>query len=342
MIDIKYITFLILINVLFFIKNKSISEYFKLYDNPDFSRKIHKKKTSCIGGIYIFINLGLLILYNFYSSENLFLFEYFQNEVTNLFFFSISFLGIFLIGVYDDKHGIKPNIKLTLFTLIILFLILADRDLAIQNLRFSFTESIYDISDYSNFFTIFCIIVFMNAFNMYDGSNFQVSSISIIIMSYLFLISKTFDYLSITLIVSLVFFSILNLQNKLFLGDNGSLILSFIISYSLIKFYNQNNILYADEVCLLLLMPVIDLLRLFIFRVSSGKNPFLSDRNHLHHLLLRKFNYDQTIILLLLMYLFPIILAIITKKYFLFMLAQIFLYLFTIISLNKFKSSNVK
>jgi len=342
MIDLKYIIFIFLINGVFLIKNKKISEYFQLFDHPDFLRKIHKKKTSCIGGLYIFINVTLLIFYSFLSSGNLLLFEYFQNEVTNLFFFSISFISIFLIGIYDDKYGIRPNKKLFLFILIILFLILADRDLAIQNLRFSFTESVYDISDYSKFFTIFCIIVFMNAFNMYDGSNFQVSSISITIMGYLFLLTNSFDYLSATLIISLVFFSILNLQNKLFLGDNGSLILSFIISYSVIKFYNQNNILYADEVCLLLLMPVIDLLRLFIFRISSGKSPFLSDKNHLHHLLLKKFSYSQTIILLILIYLLPVIFAVITKKYLLFIFVQILVYLTTIISLNKFKSSNVE
>lgn len=342
MIDLKYIIFLILINSLIFIKNKNISEYFQLFDHPDFHRKIHKKKVSCIGGFYIFINLSLLLIYDFYSSENLFPFQYFQNEATNLFFFFISFLVIFFIGIYDDKYGIKPNIKLTLFILIILFLILADRDLAIQSLRFSFTDSIYDISDYSKFFTIFCIIVFMNAFNMYDGSNFQVSAISIIIMSYLFFLSKTFDYFSITLIISLIFFSILNLQNKLFLGDNGSLLLSFIISYSVIKFYNQNSITYADETCLLLLMPVVDLLRLFILRIFSGQSPFLSDKNHIHHLLLKRFSYNKTIIILFLIYLIPIIFAIFTKKYFLFILIQMFFYLVIIFSLSKFRSSDAK
>ena len=342
MIDVKYILLLFLINSFFIFKNKSISEYFQLYDHPDFKRKIHKKKTSCIGGFYLFANLVLLVFYNFFNLNTLIPSEYFQNENTNFFFFSISFLAIFLIGIYDDKYGIKPNKKLILFVLIILFLILADRDLAVQNLRFSFTESIYDISDYSKFFTIFCIIVFMNAFNMYDGSNFQASSISIVIMVYLFLMSTSFDYLSFTLIISLIFFSILNLKNKLFLGDNGSLILSFLISYSVIKFYNQKNILYADEICLLLLMPVIDLLRLFITRISSGKSPFLSDKNHLHHLFLERFSYNQTIILLLALYLLPIIFAVITKKYTLFILLQILLYLISIIALNKFKSSNVK
>jgi UDP-GlcNAc:undecaprenyl-phosphate/decaprenyl-phosphate GlcNAc-1-phosphate transferase len=342
MIDIKYILLLFLINGLFLIKNDSISNLFQLYDHPDFKRKIHKKKISCIGGFYLFANLVLLISYNFFASNKLIPFEYFQNEITNFYFFLITFLTIFLIGIYDDKYGIEPNKKLILFVSIILFLIMADRDLAINSLRFSFTDNVYNISDYSKFFTILCIIVFMNAFNMYDGSNLQVSSVSIVIMIYLFSLAKTFDYLSLTFIVCLIFFSILNFKNKLFLGDNGSLILSFLISYSLIKFYNMNNIIYADEVCLLLLMPIIDLLRLFVSRISSGKSPFLSDKKHFHHLILERVSYNQAIILLFLMYLLPIIFAIITKKYFLFITMQILIYLISIILLNKNKYTNVK
>lgn len=340
--DLIYIFLLFLINIFLLYKYKTLSEYFRLYDYPDFKRKIHTKKISCIGGIYLCINLLLLILYEFLSSDNLIPFEYFQNEITNFFFFLISLLSIFLIGIYDDKYGLQPNKKLILFISIILFLVLADRDLAIQYLRFSFTESVYDISDYSKFFTIFCIIVFMNAFNMYDGSNLQVTLISIVVMIYLFIKSSSFDYLSLTLIISLIFFSFLNMKNKLFLGDNGSLILSFLISYSVIKFYNQNNIGNADEVCLLLLMPVIDLLRLFITRISLGKSPFMPDKNHLHHLFLKNFTYNKSIILLFSIYLVPIIFAFIFKKYFIFIIIQLISYLILIILLTKKKTSNVR
>lgn len=326
MVDVEFIILVFLVNIFYLIKNQYISELFKLYDHPDFKRKIHLKKIPCIGGYYIFSNIILLIFYDFFNSSKLIPYEYFQYETTNFFFFIITFIVIFLIGIYDDKYGLKPNIKLILFILVILFLVKADRDLAIKSLRFSFIESEYDISDYSQFFTIFCIIVFMNAFNMYDGSNLQVSSISIVIMLYFFSLTRTFDYLSFTVIVSLGFFSILNFKNKLFLGDNGSLILSFLISYSIIKFYNMNNFIYADEVCLILLLPIIDLLRLFIYRISSGKSPFLSDKKHLHHLILKKISYNKSILLLFMLYLLPIALAFITKKYLISIVVQVIIY----------------
>jgi UDP-GlcNAc:undecaprenyl-phosphate GlcNAc-1-phosphate transferase len=342
MIDFKLFFFLVLINIFFFYKNDLISEYLGIYDYPDFKRKIHHKKIACIGGFYLVSNLVFIASYNFFISNDLFPQDYFQKEKINFLFFLITFFVIFFIGIFDDKYGISANTKLSLFLFIFIFLIMADRDIAIKDLRFSFTDSIYDIEDYSQFFTIFCIIVFMNAFNMYDGSNLQVSLISIVIMLYLFLSINTFDYMSFAILIFLIFFSILNYKNKLFLGDNGSLTLSFLISYLLIKFYNANSFIYADEICLLLLMPVLDLTRLFVLRTMNGKSPLKSDKNHIHHLLLKKFSYKYTIIILFLIYFLPIIFSFIFEKYFLFILIQIFLYLSLLVLINRFNLPNVK
>ena len=37
-----------------------------------------------------------------------------------------------------------------------------------------------------------------------------------------------------------------------------------------------------------MLLPGLELIRLFIIRLASKRNPFSGDRNHLHHLLLKK------------------------------------------------------
>ena len=274
MINLSYLIPLIIINLILILKSNEISQFFNLYDLPDFKRKIHKKKVSCVGGFYIFFNIIYLLIFDFLNQDQLIIFEYFQYENDNIFFFFICLSTIFLVGVYDDKYGVNANTKLTLFALVILLLTLVDKNLNIINLRFLINQTIYDISNYSNFFTIFCILVFINAFNMYDGTNLQVTFPSILMMAYFFYVSNFLDYFSLTILISLLFFSILNFKNKLFLGDNGSLILSFIISYIIIKFYNQNIIIYTEEVCLLLLLPIIDLLRLFITRLANGKNPF--------------------------------------------------------------------
>ena len=110
------------------------------------------------------------------------------------------------------------------------------------------------------------------------------------------------------LLVSLICFSYLNFRNKSFLGDSGTLLLAFIISYFFIILYNFNYIEFVDEVVLYMLIPGLDLARLFIFRILKKKNPLSSDRQHLHHLLLSKYSLSKTLIIILFLISFPIIL----------------------------------
>ena len=102
-----------------------------------------------------------------------------------------------------------------------------------------------------------------------------------------------------------------NLKNMLFLGDGGVYLLSIILSISLIYEHNiHKNIVYADEIFFLLLLPGLDLLRLTISRSLNKKNPLYGDRKHLHHLLIKKFSLLFSNIFLLLMSILPIFLFI--------------------------------
>ena len=42
-----------------------------------------------------------------------------------------------------------------------------------------------------------------------------------------------------------------------------------------------------------MMIPGIDMFRLFITRLLLKKNPFKGDKNHLHHILLKKFNQSK-------------------------------------------------
>ena len=84
----------------------------------------------------------------------------------------------------------------------------------------------------------------------------------------------------------------------MFLGDSGSLLISFIIGYFFIKLYNNEIINYTDEVVIYMLLPGVDLIRLFFKRILLKRSPLSSDRFHLHHLLL-KYSYEKTIIVLI-------------------------------------------
>ena len=56
-----------------------------------------------------------------------------------------------------------------------------------------------------------------------------------------------------------------------------------------------------------MLIPGIDMLRLFFIRILKGKNPFSSDNQHLHHLYLNKYSKSTTIIFIQMHIFIPIL-----------------------------------
>jgi UDP-GlcNAc:undecaprenyl-phosphate GlcNAc-1-phosphate transferase len=90
------------------------------------------------------------------------------------------------------------------------------------------------------------------------------------------------------------------------MGDGGVYLLSYVISYIFIKSYNK-NLFVADEIFFIMLLPGLDMLRVFLLRLINGKNPFKPDRTHLHHLLLNYFS-DRYVFLIIFIYIFLVIL----------------------------------
>jgi UDP-GlcNAc:undecaprenyl-phosphate GlcNAc-1-phosphate transferase len=46
------------------------------------------------------------------------------------------------------------------------------------------------------------------------------------------------------------------------------------------------------------MVPGIDMMRLFSMRILNGKNPFKGDRNHMHHILSKKYGYLKSLIII--------------------------------------------
>jgi UDP-N-acetylmuramyl pentapeptide phosphotransferase/UDP-N-acetylglucosamine-1-phosphate transferase len=132
----------------------------------------------------------------------------------------------------------------------------------------------------------------------------------------------------------LFFFLTLNYKKKIFLGDNGTYLLSLIFGLYFIKLYNDRIILNADEIFIVMLVPGLDLFRLFFERIFKGKNPFFPDRNHIHHLL-KKMSYLKVNFILGLLNIIPYFLyKFMSQKYFI-IITIIILYFFIIFYLKK-------
>jgi len=292
---ISFLTILTILNLSFLFFFRNFSKIIGLYDRPDGIRKLHKKRIPNIGGFIFFGNLSVIVLYlNFFSIINLnFFLE--KNQFNIFYFFSFIF---FITGYLDDKFDLSANVKLILFIIIIYFFLFFFPEWVVKSLNFSFYKKSINISNISYFFTILSFLLFINAFNMFDGINLQSVSYSIFILIFFF-VKNNFNLFYIFLIFPLLIFFYLNFKNKCFMGDNGTLLLSFVFSFLFIDFHNNKKLLYSDEIFLIMLIPGLDLLRLFIERIIKRLHPFFPDRNHIHHLLLKKFGSNLSLVILL-------------------------------------------
>ena len=170
--------------------------------------------------------------------------------------------------------------------------VLVDENLIIKSLKFSNGYEI-ELHNLSIIFTILCFLIFINALNMFDGINNQVSIYIFILSAYIiFKINNL--YFIYVLIVANIYFFYLNNQNRLFLGDNGSLIIGYLFANLLTKSHNLEKGIFADEIVVLMFFPVMDLLRLFVKRVLLNRHPFSGDLHHLHHRLKKRYGAKMT------------------------------------------------
>lgn len=265
-----------------------VAQLKKLYDEPDTVRKLHVKPIPSLGGLGMFIGftLCLLLTVNFGAVQE---FQYYL----------AAFLIIFFVGIKDDILVLSAMKKL-ICQCVVAGIIIFKGGIVISNMHGLL--GIYQIETTTSYFLTFTtIIVTINAFNLIDGVDGLAGSvgfISCIAFGTFFLINNDMPYaiLAFGFAASIIAFLIYNFQPaKIFMGDTGSLLLGLVNSILVIKFieagsgYALHPVSAAPAVGFsILLLPLMDTLRVFSYRIIKGKSPFSPDRNHIHHLLLDK------------------------------------------------------
>tara|TARA_Y100000996_G_C22542403_1_gene650497 strand:+ start:307 stop:1320 length:1014 start_codon:yes stop_codon:yes gene_type:complete len=324
----------LIINFLIILKYDKIADLIDTYDFPDKKLKLHKSKTPILGGLIILINYFVFVISSLFY-ENSFLVSSKTNEIISIAFLVI---GFFIVGFYDDRKKLSPLNKLFYLIIILLLGILINENLIIEKISITFFKNKIFFEIFSIPFSIFCIIILINALNFFDGINGQSCIFFLIVFSFLS-IKSNFNIFYILNIFTILFILFLNLKNKLFLGDGGIFLLTIVFSISIIFEHRIGNIIYADEIFFLLLLPGIDLIRLTLVRLYKGNNPFYGDRDHLHHLLMNKFSLFTSNLILFIFSIFPIcFFYLISNNFFLIFVISIFKYSFTIL----FLKSNVQ
>ncbi len=325
---ILFLLFLWLILLIFInykYRNK-IGGILNLIDKPDKIRKKHKFQVPLIGAFpLLIIFVSYLIIF----------------EPSNIILKKILFLSsiFFFIGVLDDLYEIS-YVNKTIISIIILILFLNfNNELLISKAVFeTFDLNINLIKSHSLIFTIICLLILINAFNFTDGINGISSIIAFFwLLGLMFLTNNTNNYLllfSIFILINAapIFFG------KYFLGDNGTLFLGTFIGLETIRIFNfESENIYYEQIFIIFMMPGLDMIRLVFFRLMRNKNPFLPDRNHLHHLLIERYSLLKSLLIYSSLIIIPIFLD---KIFFVesiyIIILGIILYISTYFKLTKF------
>ena len=300
----------VLFNLIVFLKFENISKVFNFIDKPDGKLKKHKTPISIIGGLIFLINLYIIIFFSKILGLDNIIFE-------DNFSYIILVLGtlFFIIGFIDDIKNLSPNIKLTLLILSISLVAAFFPEIKLQHIKISFLEHNYSFKNFSFIFIILSFALLANAINMFDGINLQLIFFALFIFT-IFILKGFLPVFFSLISVSLFFLGLLNYKNKVFIGDGGCYLISALIGCSFIYQYeNFGDFLFGDEIFIILLIPSLDMLRLFIVRIFQGKHPFKGDLKHLHHLVdsLVK-NKNTTVLITIILCIFPTLLMIIGLK----------------------------
>jgi len=277
--------------VLFFIC--VISKHLKLLDYPNRNRKLHLQPTPYTGGIAILIINILLIKITNYDIQ-----------IKNLIIFSS---GIVLLGFLDDKYNLQVPLRI-FFQVVCIFLIIQQGFFVTSLGKIFFNQEI-SLGTFSVIFTIICVAIIMNGFNYLDGIDGLASSLflnSLMLIAVFLFLQNNFllDIKEILIFISLpaISFFLFNVSflklPKLFLGDNGSLLLGIMLSF-LIIYISQNKKL-IEPVLVIWIVGFIffDFFSTNISRIIKKQNAYTSGTDHIHFFLKKKIGLYKTLLLL--------------------------------------------
>ena len=282
-------TIIILISQKIFISKK--------YTDEIIVRSSHSVIATRSGGLSIFIAISIVSFFYYVSGYSIF--DYSILVPLSLLMF---------LGLYDDINNI--DFKLKFVFQIIAAKIIIDNGLIIDNFHGLF--GIFELSRIiAQLFTIFIVVAIINSINFIDGiDGLAISVIILFIVLFEFFSDeitpfKNFSTILLASLVPLYYFNFRN-KNKVFLGDSGSLFLGGVVSIYVIYILTNNYIIKPEFdihkiafVISILFYPIIDIIRVFTIRVSKNKSPFIADKNHIHHIFLKKINKHVLVVALI-------------------------------------------
>ncbi len=203
---------------------------------------------------------------------------------------------ILMVGALDDYLDIKASFKFFI-QFVAALLIVVKGGVVVESLGDFFGTGPLELGIAAIPFTVFCVMLLINAINMMDGLDGLAGGMGTIILFWM-LVAEIFNDVTgkgtaiflVLLIGALGGFLISNMRTpfnkraKVFLGDSGSMALGLILAWFSIRLSQPpHHTLVPISVAWIVALPVIDAFGLFMIRIFSGRHPFSADRLHFHH-----------------------------------------------------------
>jgi len=274
-----------------------------LFDRSD-ERKIHQGVVPRLGGIafkpVVFFSVALLLGFCQLMGYGDMLGEV-AVESRSLAFGFCSIMVLYLVGMADDLIGIRYRAKFVVQIACGLMVIAGG--LWLDNVHGLFL--LYELPGWISLpLTVFFVVFIINAINLIDGIDGLASGlcgVAVFFYGIIFLMAHEHIYaiLAFATLGVLVPFFYYNVfgdvkrGRKIFMGDTGSLTIGMmlcIFSLKVCRCFPEGTSTGLPNALILayspLIIPCFDVVRVYLHRVRNGKNPFLPDKNHIHHKLL--------------------------------------------------------
>jgi UDP-GlcNAc:undecaprenyl-phosphate GlcNAc-1-phosphate transferase len=261
------------------------SRRFSLLDFPS-ARKRHAAPTPivgglCIVGVWTVAELSRWCL----SASDL-------NETRTLAVTIVSLWALVVLGLWDDIRGLSPRFKLGVQTAVAALTLFCEphvRELC-RDQAAGMSPWLVPVLIYAP--AMVWIVGVMNALNLVDGIDGFAGGTAFLIASCTLLLNlahndgNAFGVASLVLLLPpLMVFLRHNWQPaRIFLGDNGSLPIGYLLAVNALTYSSHPNALTGVP-CLIVMhaYPILDMGLCTFRRLKNGQPMFKADRGHLHH-----------------------------------------------------------
>lgn len=207
-------------------------------------------------------------------------------------------LAIFLTGLADDLRNLGFKLRLLIQALVALAMVFLG-GVELRSLGELVPGVRFDLGWFAVPVTVFATIGLINAVNMIDGIDGLSGSVSLVSLSLTAVVAFTAGsgaYLVFIValmggVAGFLYFNLRypgNVRARVFLGDNGSMLLGFLFAWLFIALSQGEQAAMPPVTALwLFALPLMDTVGVMVRRIWLGKSPFRADRYHLHHLFVR-------------------------------------------------------